>query len=177
MKKEENIKRGKRSRAAGLRFEKKVREDYESKGYIVVKWNNNLKLTCKVCKSEMHVKPDKPFCKTCDSFTPFFIEKMKPASPGRFRMMQTGFPDFIVYRLKVFINDRLYKVIAIESKTNGYLDKIEKSKCQWYLDNKVFSKILIASKGKKRGEILYKEYGKEYMKGGKEKENGIIRSK
>lgn len=166
-KKEENVKRGKRSRAAGLRFEKKVREHLESMGWLVSKWNNNLKLTCKICKSEMHVKPDKPFCKTCDDFTEFFIEKMKPASPGRFRMMQTGFPDFIAFKYIEVEGYEGWSLMLVESKMNDRLDKIEKVKCQWYLDNNKFLSILIASKGKKRGSIFYRDF-KEYMKGGKE---------
>ena len=36
---------------------------------------------------------------------------------------------------------------------------------KWLLENQIFSKILIASKGKKRGEIVYKDF-EEYMKGG-----------
>ncbi len=50
-----------------------------------------------------------------------------------------------------------YHVIGVEAKSNGYLDQIETEKCEWLLENNIFSKILIASKGKKRGEIIYKE--------------------
>ena len=42
MKKEKNIKRGKKSRKSGSRFELKVREDLESKGWICAKWTNNV---------------------------------------------------------------------------------------------------------------------------------------
>ncbi len=53
---------------------------------------------------------------------------------------------------------QVYLNVGVECKSNGYLDKTEKEKCAWYLKNKVFSKILMASKGTKRGEIVYKEY-------------------
>ena len=43
---------------------------------------------------------------------------------------------------------------------NGKLKKVEKEKCQWYLDNNIFSVIKIASKGEK-GEIVYKEYSQK----------------
>ena len=47
------------------------------------------------------------------------------------------------------------RVIGVESKMDGKLDKIEKQKCRWLLKNNIFSKILIAQKGEKRGEIIY----------------------
>lgn len=120
------VKQGKRNRVAGLRFEKKVREDLISKGWIVSKWQNNIK-----------------------------DNKCVSASPGRFRMMQTGFPDFIAYKNQVALD--LYEIIFVEVKSNGYLKPIEKEKAKWYLENDYCSNFLIASKGKKRGEIIYKE--------------------
>jgi hypothetical protein len=106
--------------------------------------------------------------------------RLIPAKPGRFRMMQTGFPDFIVFKnmtswdgepfwnlTRELINFEvkptlprkinLYENIGIEVKSNGYLTKEEKEKYKWLLENNIFSKILIVSKGKKRGEIIYKE--------------------
>ncbi len=50
-----------------------------------------------------------------------------------------------------------YIVMGVEAKSNGYLDKIEKAKCQWLLANKVFNKILIAKK-KKEGRKIVPEY-------------------
>ena len=69
----------------------------------------------------------------------------------------TGFPDFIAFT-KYEFGLATFNVIGIEVKTNGYLTKEEKDKCEWLIDNNIFSKILIASKGKKRGEIVYKEF-------------------
>ena len=85
----------------------------------------------------------------------------------------TGFPDFIAFtfkEIKIDISELSYKeeivngnictIIGVEAKSNGYLDKEEKEKCEWLLKNKIFRKILIAKKGKKRGEIIYTEYQK-----------------
>ena len=90
--------------------------------------------------------------------------------------MGTGFPDFVAFRemnpsewekekgmaiiepiLKGQV--KIYSVIGVECKVNGYLTKEEKEKCQWLLDKNIFSKILITSKGMKRGEIVFKEFG------------------
>ena len=111
------------------------------------------------------------------------IGKLVPAKPKfifnsktKTRQMignSSGFPDYIVFRwihasikdptnpsgIELFdYDDCGYVIHGVECKTNGKLDKIEKAKCEWLLKNKIFSKILIAHKGKKRGEILYKEY-------------------
>jgi len=74
-------------------------------------------------------------------------------------MMNTGgFPDLIAFRLK----GDCYDVIGIEVKANGWLDKEEKEKCQWLLSQKIFSKILIAKRGEKRGEIEYIDFKEKY---------------
>lgn len=96
-----------------------------------------------------------------------FVGKLIPAkrkyNPFTKRPMAegTGFPDFICYtRLDQFdgnLNHVLRKignyekenhweVIGVEVKSNGYLDKEEREKCKWLLENKIFSKILIAEK-------------------------------
>jgi len=81
--------------------------------------------------------------------------------------MSSGFPDFIVFiseevlsrvDKKDFGDSQLcYSVVGIESKMNGTLDKQEKEKVEWLLQNNIFSRIFIAQKGQKRGEIIYKE--------------------
>jgi len=95
----------------------------------------------------------------------------------------TGFPDFIAFvnysnveeneltypmvlRAKATVDEKEVisfseknvEIIGVEVKSNGYLDKKEKEKCKWLLDNNIFSKILIAKKGKRRGEIIYEEW-------------------
>jgi len=61
----------------------------------------------------------------------------------------------------------VYEIIGVECKSNGYLTPEEREKCKWLLENKIFSKILIARKGKKRGEIIYEDFQEKYLKGGK----------
>ena len=63
-----------------------------------------------------------------------------------------------------YLQKRRYDLIRIEVKSNGYLDKSEKEKCKLLLEKGVFSKILIAKKGDKRGSIEYLDYGQKYMK-------------
>jgi len=151
---------GKKSRAAGQRFEKKVREDLEKKGWIVDKWTNNVEF---YNDEDVH---DLPFTKG----------KLVPAKPKfvfnpvmKRRVMMgnsSGFPDFVVWhknlntQVKNFLEDKDHHpvgVFGVESKMNGILDKQEKEKCKWLLENGIFIKILIAQKGSKRGEIIYKE--------------------
>jgi len=126
-------KQGKSNRAKGARFELKVRKDLESKGWIVLKNPNNI--------------IDNKFKQAKSKYNPF---------TKRLMMNSAGFPDFICF--KRIINKSLYEVIGVEVKSNGYLDKIEKEKCSWIIEKNIFSKIIIISKGKKRGEIIYKEF-------------------
>ena len=128
--------RGKKSRAAGARFELKVRNDLESQSWVIDKWTNNVDLEAgKLVKAKR-------------KFNPYF----KVLGIG------TGFPDFIgIKRVGKF-----YEVIGIEVKVNGWLDKIEKEKCKFLLNKKIFSRILIAKKGKERGKIEYIDFEKKY---------------
>lgn len=150
---------GKKNKAAGGRFESKVRKDLESKGWIVCKWSNNVELYPDskdseedgYVKSEVGIKGKLIPAKR--KFNPF----SKALSIG------TGFCDFICFQSTEYIGMKedkraLYEIIGVEAKSNGYLDKEEKAKCQWLLDNNIFSKILIAKKGEKRGEIEHVEF-------------------
>ncbi len=124
-------KQGKLSRASGARFELKVRGALESDGWIVDKWTNNVNL-----EGGKLVKV-----------------KNKFLGPGKPMMLGAGFPDFIVFRSK----GKNYEIVGVEVKTKGYLDKEEKEKCRWYLENNIFSKILIA-KPKRNGRRINVEY-------------------
>ena len=128
-------KMGKQNRQRGADTERRARKDLESKGWIVSKWGNNVK------DNELVVVKNHFF-------------------KGRGMMLGAGFPDFIAFRVSsYFDSDKIYhEVIGVEAKSNGYLTKEEKEKCRWMLDNNIFSKILIAKKGKKRGEIIYTEF-------------------
>ncbi len=57
-----------------------------------------------------------------------------------------------------------FDIIGLEVKSNGYLDKVEKDMCFWLLENKIFSKILIAKaiKNGRKIEIEYIDFYKKY---------------
>ena len=135
-KKASKQKQGKRNRAAGARFELKVRSDLETKGWIIDKWTNNVYLD------------EGKLVKAKRKYNPF----------RKVMVIGTGFPDFNGFKS----SGKKYTVIGIEVKIKGLLDKSEKEKCSWYLKNKIFSQILIARKGKKRGEIEYIDFKKKY---------------
>lgn len=150
-------KQGKQNLAKGRRFELKVREDLESKGWIVSRWMKNVEFAKRIGTVRRMKNADEyPTMKMISG-------KLIPAKQGRFRKVSTGFPDFIIFQREAnpFILQDLnfppYHVLGVESKSNGRLSKEEKEKCKWLLENNIFSKMIIASKGKKRGEIIYKE--------------------
>ncbi len=136
MPKEKYSKQGKKNRAAGVRFEAKVRADLKSQGWIVDKWMNNIDFE----KNE--IVPAKR------KYNPY----LRALSIGN------GFPDFICFKKS---GKKNYDVIGVEVKRNGWLDKKEKEKCRWYIKKKTFSKILIA-KAKKEGRKIKVEY-KEFQ--------------
>lgn len=127
---------GRKNRAAGARFELKVRNSLENDGWIADKWTNNVDLE------------EKKLIKAKRKFNPF----------SKVIMMSSGFPDLICFKR----TGNLYEIIGVEVKANGWLDKEEKEKCKWLLDHRIFSKILIARKGEKRGEIEYTDFGEKH---------------
>ena len=129
--------RGKKNRASGARFELRVRGELEKKGWVIGKWTNNVDLE------------QKKLIKAKRKFNPF----LKILGIG------SGFPDFIAFRR----DGKKYEVISVEVKSDGYLTKEEKEKCEFLLDKRTFSKILIAKKGKKRGEIEYINFKEKYV--------------
>ncbi|MEX0920179.1 MAG: hypothetical protein WDZ69_01185 [Candidatus Pacearchaeota archaeon] len=144
--KKKNSVRGKKSRAAGARFEARVRAKAEDMGWIVSKWMNTVeqekdggiwKLTATRPKFVFNPK----------------IKRMVPLGIG------TGFPDFVCFRRD---ENGKYDVVGLEVKANGYLDKVERAMCTWLIESKIFSQILIAKKGKKRGEIEYVDFEEKY---------------
>ena len=131
-------KQGKKNRASGARFELKVRGDLEKQNWILDKWTNNVDLV------------EGKLVKAKRKFNPF----------SKVLTIGTGFPDFVCFRLCK--DGKNYEVIGVEVKANGWLDRSEKEKCSWYLNKKIFSKILIAKKGKKKGEIEYTDFKEKY---------------
>jgi hypothetical protein len=135
MKNLENKKRdyssqGKLNRAAGRRFETKVRENLEEMGWIVSKWTNTIdyEKNGKIGK----LVPSKR------KYNPF----LKALSIGN------GFPDFVCFKKT---ENNLYEVIGVEVKRNGYLDQVEKGMCFWMIENKIFL-ANFNCKSKKRGK-------------------------
>ncbi len=141
-KSEEASKRGKQNRSAGRRFESKVRENLEEMGWIVNKWMNI------VDYNKNKIVPAKR------KYNPY----------ARAFVIGTGFPDFICFKRK---ENNEFEVIGVEAKKNGYLDKYEKDMCEWMIENKIFSRILIAKikkskKDKRKTEIEYIDFEKKY---------------
>lgn len=160
----EKSEQGKKSRAKGQRFESKVRQNLEDMGWIVTKWMNTIN----------YDKSDKigKLVPAKRKYNPF----LKVLSLG------TGFPDFVCFRRidKKVEEDTIdgivipdckkdeekkdYEVIGLEVKGNGYLDQTEKGMCIWLLENKIFSRILIAKNSKEKGKIDYIDFNVKYNK-------------
>jgi hypothetical protein len=128
----ERSKIGKKNRSKGQKFEAEVRKNLEDLGWIVDKWTNT------VDYEKNKLVPAKR------KYNPF----LKVLSIG------TGFPDFICFRRNSLNN---YEIIGLEVKANGYLDPIERGMCFWLLENKIFSRILIAKKNKKSSNLNSKQ--------------------
>lgn len=141
LKKKVKVRMGSKSRAGGSQFEARVRKDLEEKGWVVDKWSNNVDL------DEGKIVP-------CKRKTIPLKHGMAGIKGNPFvRMISTigtGFPDFVCFQL---MEGGKYKVIGVEVKMNGNLSRVEKEKCVWYLDRKVFSEILVASKKKVKNRV------------------------
>lgn len=164
METKERSKLGKKSRAQGVAFEKRVFEDLKSKGWIISRWPNKVELIRVIDKAEireisiMSNGMIDPAYNVKDSHVEGKLVQAKAKwINGRIIGMNSGFPDFIAFR-KVTSFD--YQVIGVESKITGELDKAEKEQINWYLDNKIFSKILIAYKTKVKNRVIvnYREF-------------------
>ena len=144
----DKVKQGKKNRLSGADFERRTRENLEECRWIVAKWPNNVDLVNNKLVPAKH------------KFN-FYTKVMS---------LGTGFPDFIAYQFEnnmVFklqsgeiFTKKLYEVIGVECKVNGKLDKEEKEKCQWLLEQGIFSKILIAHKEKVKNKVrvIYEEF-------------------
>jgi len=140
------VKQGKKSRGLGKAFEICVRKDLESKGWIVDRWTNNVKIEDENSKDVSGMFGG-PFGKLVPA-------KAKWNNFTKSIMMgNAGFPDFVCFTQMTGEDDHKI-VIAVECKMAGKLDKSEKQKCKWLLDNFIFSKILIASKLKEGRKVV-----------------------
>jgi hypothetical protein len=142
-------KQGKKNRAAGRLFEAKVRASLENLGWVVDKWTNT------VDYEKWKLVPAKR------KYNPFL----------KVLIIGTGFPDFICFK-RIDEESEKYNIIGVEVKKNGYLDQIEKGMCHWLLENRIFSKILIAKLKKEEGkkmEVEYIDFNDKYKKEFKDK--------
>lgn len=162
MKTEDRKKLGKKSRAQGAIFEKRVFEDLKARGWTVSRWPNKVEVG--------KVEDVKGLVVGGIQIKKWVHGKLVQAKAkwinGRVIGMNGGFPDFIAI-VKVEDNPNLmipkvFQVLAIECKTNNQLDKAEREQLNWYLENKTFSKIIIAYKTKKKNrvKINYREFEK-----------------
>jgi hypothetical protein len=133
---------GKKSRAKGQRFETKVRIDLENMGWTVTKWMNTVDYDRQ--ESIGKLVPAKR------KYNPF----LKALSLG------TGFPDFVCFKRE----ENGFDVIGVEAKGQGYLDPKERGMCLWLLENKIFSRILIAKDSKEKGKVEYIDFVIKYNK-------------
>ena len=129
---------GKRNKKSGAKLEAEARAALTDAGYITCRWQNTI-----VDNKLVGAKPK----------WNFFTKSLSYAS--------VGFPDFIV--MKAIDKLGTYKVIGLESKKNGYLDQEEKTMVKWYLDNKIFPKIVIAKKDKTGHMIFIDSQTKEEL--------------
>jgi hypothetical protein len=133
---------GKKSRAKGQRFESKVRTDLENMGWTVTKWMNTVDYDRQ--ESIGKLVPAKR------KYNPF----LKALSLG------TGFPDFVCFKRE----GEGFDVIGVEAKGKGYLDPKERGMCLWLLENKIFSRILIAKDSEEKGKVDYADFNAKYNK-------------
>jgi hypothetical protein len=119
---------GKRNRAAGSAWERKVREYLNIDGWCVSKFQSNVDIA---------------------------ERKLIPAKSNRFLARSTGFPDFICWKRN---DKLCYDVIGVECKINGYISKEERDKMFILKELGVFSKIFIARKCKKNAKTIFPMY-------------------
>lgn len=124
---------GKRNRAAGKRFELKVRKDLEDSGWVVCKWTNTIDF-----------ENDK-LIQAKSKYNPFLKRVISEGS---------GFPDYVAFKLvDNNILDKIYVIIGVEAKKAKYLDKPEKKMVQWLRQHNIFSKIFIAYLKKEKNKL------------------------
>jgi hypothetical protein len=144
LKEKKKVAEGKKSKKKGLDFESKVRVGLEEKGWIVSKWPNQVDLL------QAKIIPAKQSWK----FNPF-RKMMMPSAQG------TGFPDFIAFQKT---DKKSFNVIGVEVKVNGQLDREEKEKCAFLIENEIFNDIIIAKKKNDSREIEYVFFREKYLK-------------
>ncbi|MFW6283210.1 MAG: hypothetical protein ACOC1P_04130 [Minisyncoccales bacterium] len=176
-------KQGKRNQINGRIFENKTREDLEKKGFIVSRWCNNVEFEkgfnfpkdkFENCNGKCIPSKQGRYRKTSTGFPDFIAYKMfrEPKSneeeiqKRKKKMLNLAIDskkwdeDFVVEYIEDAIMPR---IIFVECKVAKYLDKEEKEKAKWYLENGFCNKFLVAYKtkdpnDKRKTKVNYKEF-------------------
>jgi hypothetical protein len=141
---------GKKNKRKGNQLEAKARAALTDAGYIICRWQNTVEFTTdydlggsiKIGRL-VGAKPK----------WNFFTKSLSYAG--------TGFPDFVI--MKAIDKLGTCKVMGLEVKSTGYLDPEEREKVKWYLDKKIFPKIIIAKKDKTGHMIFIDSQNKEEL--------------
>jgi len=144
---------GKKGRAAGKRFELKVRADLEKQGWTVFRNSNDVEFVPYECDKEncavMHL-PQGIFKQAKSKWN--FFTKMPMT-------LQSGFPDFVCVKCHEGWDTYAagcFEVQFVECKLERNIDKIEKEKVEWIKSN-LHIPVFLARKGEKRGTVKYEE--------------------
>jgi len=176
MKTEDRKKLGKKSRKEGKEFEKRVYSDLVEKGWIVNRWSNDVKENQLVqAKTSWRRTPHGMFpLNLTPGFPDFVCHKLYPSTievESKVMKMNDAelgyFMDGIGTHKHIYTpteNNKYHEVIGVECKITGVLDKPEKDKCKWLLENQIFSCILIAEKTKVKNRvvIIYHDFEEKY---------------
>jgi len=155
---------GKAGRAAGKRFEVKVREDLEKKGWIVFRNSNDVEFMegaiVKISGEKDQIKGTDIITKSNYKDGVFKQAKSKWNPFTKMPMsLQSGFPDFICIKChegwNTYAEGRV-EVQFVECKLERNIDKIEKTKVEWIKSN-LHIPVFLARKGEKRGTVKYEE--------------------
>jgi hypothetical protein len=131
---------GKRNRKKGRKFEQEVREDLNSRGWIVCRWGNTIDF------EKDKIVPAKP------KFNPF----------RKMMALGTGFPDYIIFRPA-----EATWVLGVECKggKGGYLSKEENRMVSWYRKHRTFKDFIVARRPKAKEDparkVVYEIRGAE----------------
>lgn len=137
-------KQGKKNRAAGKRFELKVREDLEKQGWIVFRNNNDVEIhnpnnstavrgRMSVVDVKINQEGEEPDCRNAGNGSkPTFIFKQAKSKWNPFTKapmtLQSGFPDFICVKTSKVIKPLIFKfpeTYVSQEEVDKFIKKLE----------------------------------------------------
>jgi hypothetical protein len=177
---------GKKNKIDGAKFELLVRKKLESEGWIVSKWQNNIEWeqyasdgfdgkdnsNLRIGKIISAKRKYNPFNKvlTIGTGFPDFVCFRKADIKVKLGNVFLDEDEFKC-KTEIIVGEALeeptvhsntaFLVVGVEAKSNGILDKEEKEKIKWLLENNIFSKFIVAKKGDNKGEIKFIELRKK----------------